>query len=139
MSEPQIEQEPVGKFSDSLARCLADPAFLDRFYELFKASSPQVAERLRDTDMARQKRALTSSLWVMVMAMEQGEPALVYLGQVAERHSRRDLDIPPSMYDDWLDSLIRAAGEFDPMFSDSLEEVWRETMRFGIEFMQARY
>lgn len=134
-----MDPRQVSDFSESLGRCMADRRFLDRFYEIFVASSPEVADRFRDTDFVRQKRALSSSLYVMVMAMEGGEAARTYLEQIARRHARNDLDIRPEFYDLWLDCLITAARERDPQFSEGTEQAWRHVMKFGIEFMQARY
>lgn len=129
----------LDEFINSLERCLANRGFLERFYELFLASSPVVAEKFRNTDFDRQKRALTSSLYVIVMALERGAAPLAYLEQIAERHGRRDLDIPPELYDGWLECLVQAAREHDPEFSDRTELLWRNTMQFGIDLMKERY
>jgi len=129
----------IAEFSFSLSRCMAAPAFLDRFYELFMTSSDEVAEKFKTTDLDRQKRALASSLYVMVMAIERGEAALAYLETIAERHNRNNLDIGPELYDRWLDCLVQAAREHDPEFTETSEVLWRDTMSFGIEFMRARY
>jgi hemoglobin-like flavoprotein len=134
-----MQQQQIATFSGSLSRCLADPAFLTRFYELFVGSSPEVAEKFKDTDFDRQKRALSSSLYVMVMAMEGGAPALAYLERIAERHGRQELDIRPELYDTWLSCLLQAVREHDPQFTEELEQLWRETMQQGIRFMLERY
>lgn len=134
-----MEQQPIAVFSGSLARCLADPGFLTRFYELFLQSSPEVAERFRETDFERQRRALSSSLYVMVMVVENSEPAVAYLERIARKHSRADLDIRPELYDLWLECLIQSVSEYDPEFSDEIGQLWRKTMQVGIDFMRARY
>jgi hemoglobin-like flavoprotein len=134
-----LDPVKIGEFAESLSRCLADGGFLDRFYELFVESSPEIAEKFRETDFERQKQALSSSLYVMVMALERQAPALAYLERIARRHGRQDLDIRPGLYAVWLDCLVRAAKEYDPLFSKETEQLWRESMQFGIEFMQARY
>jgi len=134
-----VDAKRIAEFAGSLARCLAIPAFLTRFYEVFADSSPEVAKRFKDTDFEKQKRALSSSLYVMIMALEGGGAALVYLEQIARRHSRGDLDIGPEMYDVWLDCLVQAVKEHDPQASDDTETLWRDAMRPGIEFMRARY
>jgi hemoglobin-like flavoprotein len=134
-----VPEREIEEFIDSLERCLADRRFIDRFYALFLASSPAVAEKFRNTDFDRQKRALTASLYVMVMAVERGSAPLAYLEQIAERHGRRDLDIGPELYDSWLDCLVLAAREHDPKFSERIETLWRKTMQFGIDLMRERY
>jgi hemoglobin-like flavoprotein len=134
-----METQQLTTFSGSLSRCLADPGFLTRFYELFVGSSPEVAEKFKHTDFDKQKRALSSSLYVMVMAMEGGAPALAYLERIAEQHGRNDLDIRPELYDSWLNCLIQAVREHDPQFTEELERLWRETMQVGIGFIRERY
>ena len=62
--------ERTSVVAESLARCLNDSRFLDRFYELFVSSSDSVADKFRDTDFDNQKRILASSLYLMIMAME---------------------------------------------------------------------
>jgi hemoglobin-like flavoprotein len=134
-----VEKQRIAAFSDSLSRCLADPGFLTRFYERFLESSPEVAEKFRETDFERQRRALSSSLYVMVMVAENSDPAVAYLERIARQHSRADLGIRPELYDVWLDCLILSVGEHDPQFSEEIEQIWRETMQVGIDFMRARY
>jgi len=53
MNEREIEL-----FNDSLERCTRASGFLDRFYELFLASSEEVAKKFKHTDFRKQKRAL---------------------------------------------------------------------------------
>ena len=88
--------------------------------------------------MDRQKRALASSLYVMILPMEKGAAALEYLEQIAERHSRRDLDIPPEMYDLWLECLVGTAREYDPQYSDHLDRIWRPAWPRRLPSIQQR-
>ena len=82
-----MDAKSTTRFSESLARCMADPGFLDRFYERFTSSSPEIAEKFKDTDFVRQKKALSSSLYLTVMAIEGGEGATTFLEGVAKRHA----------------------------------------------------
>ena len=134
-----MDSERLEAYVGSLTRCLGIPAFLDRFYEIFLASSPEVAEKFKDTNFARQKVALGQSLYLMVMAAEGGDAAVAYLDRIAERHRRDALDIRPELYEFWLDALVATARELDSEFDDETEAVWREMIRPGIEIMQARY
>jgi hemoglobin-like flavoprotein len=122
-----------------MTRCLGLPGFLDRFYEIFLASSPEVAEKFANTEFGRQKVALGQSLYLMVMATEGGEAAAAYIDRIAQRHARDALDIRPELYDLWLDALVATARELDPGFDDHTETVWREMLGPGIEMMRARY
>lgn len=134
-----LDRNQIASFDTSLARCLAEEAFLNRFYELFVASSPAIAEKFRDTDFERQRRAMGASLYVIVLALEQGEAAMIYLDQIAKQHGHEDLDVPPEMYDAWRDCLLESVKEFDPMYSDRIEEAWRMAADFAIDIMRNRY
>lgn len=134
-----IDKEQIARFDASLARCLVEDRFLTRFYELFVASSPEIAEKFSDTDFERQRRAMGASLYVIVLALEQGEAAMIYLDQVAKQHGHGDLDISADMYDVWRDCLLRVVKEYDPMYSDRIEQAWRLAADFAIHFMRERY
>lgn len=138
--------EHAAKFRASLNRCLANPAFLKRFYDLFMASSDEVREKFRNTDFSRQTRVLADSLYLMAVAAQaaaaHGEaesPAWVEMARLAKRHSGADLDVRPEHYDLWLDRLLAAAREHDPQFSPEVETGWRETLAVGIEFLRSRH
>jgi len=132
---------PPDTFMASLKRCLAAPSFLLDFYGLFMASSDDVRRRFRDTDFDQQTRMVADSLWVManVAQAERRSPAWGDLPRLAKRHGRQDLDVPPGLYDLWLDCLLQAARRHDPQFSPEIEAAWRETLAVGIEYMRSKY
>ena len=134
-----LDKNQIARFDTSLARCLAEEAFLTRFYELFVESSPAIAEKFRDTDFERQRRAMGASLYVIVLALEQGEAAMIYLDQIAKQHGHEDLDVPPDMYDTWRDCLLQSVKEYDPMYSDGIEQAWRKATDFAIDIMCKGY
>ena len=49
------------QFNESFERCVNDPRFLDKFYEIFLSSSDEVNLMFRDTDMETQKVMLDVS------------------------------------------------------------------------------
>ena len=134
MSEREIEL-----FNDSLERCTRASGFLDRFYELFLASSEEVAQKFKHTDFQKQKRALRVSLYMMMQATEGKAERDAHLEQIAGLHSKSQLDIKPELYELWLDCLIRAVKEFDRLCDSETERAWRNMMRRGIEFMKSKY
>jgi hemoglobin-like flavoprotein len=125
-------------FNDSIERCSLKPEFLSRFYTLFLASSAEVAKKFEHTDLKKQARMLKTSLYIMMLASGQSELA-THLERLAKRHSRMDLDIKPELYDLWLDRLVQAVREADPLFDAPTEAAWRRVLQPGIEFMKARY
>jgi hemoglobin-like flavoprotein len=125
-------------FNDSIERCSGKPEFLSRFYALFLASSSAVAKKFETTDLRRQARLLRTSLYIMMLSGGDSERT-VHLERLAQLHSRTQMDIKPELYDLWLDRLMQAVEEFDPMFNMEIEIAWRRLLQPGIEFMKSRY
>ncbi|MFN0171339.1 MAG: globin [Bryobacteraceae bacterium] len=135
-----MDEQTLTTFEESLARCSGNPGFFDRFYGLFMASSPKVAEKFANTDFGRQKRALEESLHTMLLAArDEPSQAGPYLRDLAERHSSRDLNIGAELYDYWLDSLLETVQEFDPQFDPSVYQAWEKVMMQGIAYLLSRY
>lgn len=130
----------ISIYEESLKRCSANPRFLERFYEIFLACSPKIAEKFRNTDFARQREALNGSLHAMVLAVRD-EPGLLdkHLAGLAERHSSRGFGIGSELYDYWLDSLLAAVKEIDPQYDKKVHDAWERVMLVGIEYMLSRY
>jgi hemoglobin-like flavoprotein len=128
-------------FLASLKRCLGAPGFLTGFYERFTGSSEEIREKFRGVDMQRQVRMLEDSLYVVAVAVqgEEGSVARGALPRLAERHSRRDLDVRPELYDLWARCLAETAAAHDPQWTEDVAAAWRGTLAFGVEYMRQRY
>ncbi len=135
-----MDDRTIATFDASLRRCDAGHGFLDRFYELFLGSSPKVREKFEHTDFGRQKRLLRASFCLILMSAEDpdGDPE-PYLGRIARRHSASGLAIGAELYDLWLDSLLEAVEEYDPLFDPEISEAWERMMGIGISYMLQRY
>jgi hypothetical protein len=133
--------EQVDLFVASLKRCLAEPEFLLNFYGLFMDSSEEIRRKFAHTDFQRQTQVLAESLWVISVVVQapKASPAWGDLPRLAARHSRNDLDIPPGLYDQWLDCLVATARKHDREFSPEIEAAWRNTLAVGIEYMRSKY
>ena len=113
-------------------------AFFDAFYAAFMATSPQIAEKFRGTDMARQKYMLRVSLDHMVyFAIDRQETEA--MARVAAVHSRAGANITADLYDLWLDSLLATVARFDPAYDSHVDAAWRQALAPGIAYMRARY
>jgi truncated hemoglobin YjbI len=97
-----------------------------------------IAGYFSHTDMSRQKEMLAQSLHEMV-EFSTTRVASERLRHVALRHSRRERDIAPELYEDWLESLIETVREFDLEFTDEVEISWRVVLSPGIAYMKFRY
>ena len=125
--------------SASYQRCCDQPGFFEAFYRRFFAVCPEAEPRFARTDFARQNQLLRHAFGVLLVFATQpdGEPTV--LSRIAERHSRRDLDVPPSLYPPFVDSMIATVQEFDPDFSPQVEAAWRRTVQRGVTYMISRY
>src|SRR5215470_3431238 len=129
-----MNDQQLALFRSSVNRCLADEEFLEDFYDHFIASSDEVREKFKNTDMAAQKRALADSLYVLAVAAQgsQASPSWKQLERLARRHSRAEMDIRPGLYDLWLDSLLKAVAEHDEDYSPAIDSAWRAVLAEGI-------
>ena len=127
-------------FDESLVRCQAEASFLDRFYEIFLASSPMVKAKFSNTDFVHQKRALRMSLHAMALAAEdEAAGPAKYLASYAEQHGSRGLNIGAEYYDLWLDSLLQTVRETDPECTPEILAAWERVMMVGIGYLLSRY
>jgi hemoglobin-like flavoprotein len=132
---PEIEL-----FNDSLARCLRGDQFFQRFYELFLASSAEVRDKFRGTDFRKQRRMLQASFYMLMEYIALGWPECqAYLERIAAAHGKQGRNIPPHLYDLWLECLLRAVQEFDDLYTQEVEAAWRFMMGAGITFLKSRY
>ncbi len=127
-------------FSRSLTRAVsADPdRFFSQFYDRFIPSSPEVTALFEGVDMKRQRKIIEASLAYMsefAAFLTKTDP----LERLAERHSRRGIDVDPALYEVWLDMLVETVRESDPEYSDEVGLAWRVVMSPGIAFMKAHY
>jgi hemoglobin-like flavoprotein len=136
-----VDRRLVEPFIASLKRCLAVPGFMDGFYQRFVTSSDEVRQKFRNTDLTRQARMLSDSLYALAVAVQgqRGSPAWGDMPRLAARHSRQDLDIPAHLYDHWLACLVETARSNDPEFTPEIEAAWRATLGVGIAYMKERY
>lgn len=135
-----MDEQVLTTFDESLRRCDSNPRFLDIFYDRFMASSPDVREKFKKTDFARQKRLLRASFYLLLLASEdEAYGPERHLKQLALRHGAHGLEIGANLYDLWLDSLLATVKECDPGYSAEVEAAWEEVMGIGIAYMLGHY
>ena len=123
----------------SYHRCRVSEGFIDTFYDLFLSTSNEIADKFRNTDFKHQKLMLRESLLMMLLFNLDADATREELERLAERHSRSGADVPPSMYQLWLDSLCEAVQIHDPEYQPHLDDMWRNAMQPGIELIQSHY
>ena len=135
----RLSEAAIDDFHESLERCGLSPEFLQDFYRRFIASSPEIAVKFANTNFKTQARILKTSLYMAMLASDQNHEAREYLGRIANRHNREELDIKPEYYDLWIESMISTVREYDPKFNNEIEQLWRNFMQPAIEFMKSQY
>ncbi len=126
-------------FNESYIRVLNDKTsvgnrFFDDFYDRFLASSPLVAEKFKNVDMAAQKTMLKQSLFYLLNLYTM-KKIPDHLTEIARQHDPAHADIAPELYNLWLECLIDTVRESDPQFNDDVELAWRMICSQGIAFM----
>ncbi len=119
-------------------RTIEGREFLEAFYRCFIGKSPVIAAKFAATDLERQRRLLGLSLNHMVyfsIDRRAGDELL----RIARSHARDRLDIAPSLYEIWLDSLLEVVAEYDPDYDDEIGLAWRVLLAPGIAYMKAHY
>jgi hemoglobin-like flavoprotein len=130
-----VSQRTLELFNDSLERCRKSGDLAGLFYERFVAE-PTIRAYFANTDFERQKRMLTTSLYMVMGAAAGTDEGKRHLEQLAEGHAR--LGIPADLYASWLTSLVEAAAALDPRFNSEVAQAWRDVLLPGIEVMQHR-
>jgi hemoglobin-like flavoprotein len=111
-------------------------SFFDSFYNRFINSSSEVKEKFKSTDMNNQKMMLKESL-VHMTGFYVEKIADEHIQNISEYHNK--INIPPHLYDLWLECLIETVKDYDPDFTQEIELSWRLVMATGIVYMKFNY
>lgn len=135
-----MQQDQFVDVQNSYGRCLQSGHFIQRFYEIFMDSHPDVRKAFANTDMGRQRHALRRGISNAILY--GGGHTLVQrvIEETTDLHSRRGrAPIPPFLYDYWMESLIQAIRECDPRVTPQLEQRWRDALAPAIRLFIERY
>ena len=132
-------QEAIAVARDSYQRAALAPDFFTAFYDRLFEVRPDTRQLFARTEFERQHRLLRHAIGLLLSFPEEpdGEPTI--LTRIAERHSRRDLAIDPSLYPPFLESLLDTIKRCDSDFTPAVEQAWRTTLAKGFAYMQSRY
>lgn len=123
----------------SYERCCLNADFIPAFYETFFRNCPEAKSMFARTDFDRQTRLLRHAIGLLLVFPAHSEEEPSVLTRIAERHSRRDLNVDPSLYGPFVDSLIETIGEHDSQFSPDVEAAWRAAVAPGVAYMRSKY
>ena len=122
----------------SYDRCCEAPEFLQAFYRNFLAACPEAAPRFAHTNFERQSKLLRHAIGLLLIFPSQAGGDQALLARVAERHSRRDLNIDSALYAPFIDALVDTVKQFDPACTPAVEAAWRATVAPGVEYMKSK-
>ena len=134
-----VNQQAMATAKDSYRRCCAADGFFPSFYRNFFASTPEAEPLFAKTHFTRQHKLLQHAIGLLLSFPNQRPSEPTILTRVAERHSRKDLDIDPSLYPAFVESLMQTVSEHDPEFSPDVDRAWRSTIDSGIRYMQSAH
>ncbi len=123
----------------SYDRCCKAPDFLQAFYRNFLTACPEAAPRFAHTNFDQQIKLLRHAVGLLLIFPTQPVKDPSLLARVAERHSRRDLNIEPALYRPFIEALIGTVKQFDGECTPAIEAAWRETVAPGVEYMKSRH
>jgi hemoglobin-like flavoprotein len=123
----------------SYDRCCRAPDFLQAFYRNFLAACPAAVPRFAGTNFEQQTRLLRHAIGLLLIFPAQPGRDRTLLARVAERHSRRDLNIDPALYRPFIDALIDTVKQYDGECTPAVEAAWRATVAPGVEYMKSKH
>ena len=124
----------------SYGRCLREKDFIERFYEVFIASHPDISAMFAQTDFAKQRMALRRGISVAITHAAGSRMAERTVAQMGDVHAREGrAPVRPELYQYWLESLVQVVGEKDPEATPALLGRWRGGMRKVIDTFISRY
>jgi hemoglobin-like flavoprotein len=122
---------------ESYNRCRYIGGFLDTFYELFLAKSPEIPPMFAKTDFTSQKLMLRQALLEMI-CFERDIPGVhEEIRRLGKRH--QELGCTPEAYEMWVDALCEAVEIHDPKYTADLGQCWRRVANKTIQEMLSAY
>lgn len=138
-----IDANVVNNINLSFGRCLTSTidgkAFLDTFYDNFLSSSSLVKARFANTDFTKQKFLLKQGLTMIIMFASNSPIAKSAIERLTLTHDHNHLNIDPSMYTYWVNSLMQSVKLHDKKYTPELEKEWRDVVALGINHMKSGY
>lgn len=123
----------------SYDRCCQTSNFLDTFYRNFLAACPEAVPRFAGTNFDQQAKLLRHAIGILLIFPNQPNQEPTLLSRLAERHSRRDLNIEPALYRPFIDALVDTVKQFDGKCTPAVEAAWRATVAPGVEYMKSKH
>jgi truncated hemoglobin YjbI len=124
---------------ESYRRLRRTPHFARRFYEKLLASDDRIRRMFAKTNFEKQHALFEHGVHVLLEYASGSAIGSMAIARLGERHSPKDLDVDPALYDKWIDCMLATAKELDPRWTPALEKRFRADLRKGIEDMTRAY
>ena len=131
--------EGLEDVKQSYGRACLHPNLIDQFYDIFLESHPDIKPKFQNTDFTKQKQLLKTGVIMMLAKLEGKTFWADHMNKIAESHSQNNLNIHPTLYPYWIDSLIRAVKKNDDQWTPELENNWRNVLKAGVAYITERY
>ncbi|HWA13023.1 MAG TPA: hypothetical protein VHA15_08010 [Burkholderiales bacterium] len=123
--------------TQSFERCLRRGDVIQRFYDLFMASDPEIAPWFERTDFPAQKRLLEQSISLAILFAAGNPIGRIGIERIRASHAPGRMGVPPRLYPFWKAAFLRAIEEFDPAFGDELAAAWHTVLQKTIDHVLA--
>lgn len=121
----------------SFARVGLDPDFLNHFYENFVKRDRTIATILKGGDTEKRKALMLAEIVATIQFHRGAKGSDLILAKLA--HNHQEIDLPSSMYEPWLESLLLTLKTRDPQWSETLENTWRQTVSKGLAYLAQQH
>jgi len=136
---PMVDKTTTAVAKASYDRCCEAPGFLQTFYRNFLAACPNAVPRFAHTNFEQQTKLLRHAIGLLLIFPGQPQKEPTLLARVAERHSKRDLNVDPALYRPFIDALIDTVKQFDRECTPAVEAAWRATVAPGVAYMKSKH
>ncbi len=133
-------EKKVDLVSASYNRIQNRTGFAHQFYVYFFKLNPKIKEYFKNTDFEHQEKLLLRGLQYLLEFMDgKNENARRQVIRLSQSHSIHGLRVHPHHYFYWIEALILSVRDYDPYWSEDLEDKWREVINFPVSFMISQY
>lgn len=129
--------ENYADVQQSFQRCLTNKDFLKRFYDIFMESHPDIRQMFQGTDFGKQMSLLRHGLSSALNFAGGTKIGQSVLTRIGETHGRSRMNISPTLYPYWINSLVAAVAESDPKFTPKLDERWRQALTVATDYIRS--
>ncbi len=134
-----MNDQEIQEVRESFGRCTLKGDLIDRFYEIFLESHPDIKPRFANTDFTKQKELLRKGINIAILFGNDKVLGRKGIEKLRESHKRTKLNVSPSLYIYWKKSLLQAVSEYDYQYNRELETTWEKLIEKTITYIAEGY